>query len=285
MSTAVSIYRCPVCGQALKQKASVFICGNKHSFDISGRGYVNLLLANQKKSQDPGDGKNMVADRTYFLEQGYYNRLSDELNAFIRHFIQDSQAPSLFNIVDLGCGEGFYSEKLMRYLEKTEASGRFKIVGIDVSKHAIQKAAKRSPSLRFCVGNNYQLPFLDESADLIFSIFSPFSPREVMRVLKPGGKLLVIRPGASHLQELASLLYEHFQLQGDSSALPEQLDWPLFSAHRITYLIHLKENKEIMSLVGMTPYAWNLREEKRALVKRQSALTVTADFQISVFQK
>jgi hypothetical protein len=106
-----------------------------------------------------------------------------------------------------------------------------------------------------------------------------------MRVLKPGAKIVVVRPGASHLMELASLLYDKFELQGDSSKLPELFHRPSVEETHVKYQIHLKSKNDIESLVGMTPYHWSLGPEKRALLAQKEELETTVDFLVSVFQK
>lgn len=280
------IYKCPVCGHGLKKLDKVLLCDQKHSYDLSSQGYINLILANQKRSQDPGDDKGMIQNRTYFLEQGYYDRLSDQLNEMIIEFTRGAEGKGgIFNILDLGCGEGYYSERLQGFLEKKIPDGHFQLWGVDVSKSAIQKAAKRSPKIQFCVGNNYRLPYLDGSIDVAFSVFSPLDSKEVMRVLKPEGKIIVVRPGASHLKELVSLLYDKFELQGDSSRLPEIFKRQPIDGGHVEYQIHLKSKKDIESLVGMTPYHWTLSQEKRAALAQKEELETTVDFQWSVFQK
>jgi len=278
-----SIYKCPVCGHALSRIEKVLLCDNKHSYDIASQGYVNLILANQKKTQDPGDSKEMVAHRTAFLEQGHYDRLSDKLNEIVIGFIEKSTMD--FNVLDLGCGEGYYSEKLQGFLGKKNPNPHVQLWGVDVSKSAIQRAAKRSQKIQFCVGNNYRLPYLDGSIDVAFSIFSPLDSKELMRVLKPDGKIIVVRPGANHLMELASLLYDKFELQGDSSNLPESLNRQPIDEGHVKYQIHLKSKAEISSLVGMTPYFWSLGEGKKALLAQKEELETTVDFQWFVFQK
>lgn len=276
-----SIYQCPVCGQLLTKTENTFRCTANHSYDISKKGYVNLLLANQKRTKEPGDNKKMIENRKYFLEQGYYDPLSDKLNETISECVDESTAP--VNILDLGCGEGFYSNRLHAFLKKRRANMQW--WEIDISKTAIQKAAKRDPNIQFCIGSNFQLPYLNESLDIIFSIFSPCDAKELTRVLKPRGKIIVIRPGASHLKELASLIYEKFEHQGNSSNLDEKLDLTSVKTFELKYQIHLKNKIDIESLIGMTPYFWSLNEEKKLKIAGVQELKTTVDFQISIFQK
>jgi 23S rRNA (guanine745-N1)-methyltransferase len=296
-----TIYKCPVCGAELTKTVGVFSCPQKHSYDIAKQGYVNLLLANQKRTKEPGDSKEMIASREYFLEQGYYDPLSDKLNQIILGWIAEpskdagtaaktaepapESARAHMNILDLGCGEGFYSRRLQSFLEDADTARQVQIWGIDISKSAIQKAAKKNPSIQFCIGSNFQLPYLKESFDVIFSIFSPFSGRELARVLKPDGKIIVVRPGPGHLKELASLLYEKFELQGKSPDAAIEPDLQPLQTFEVKYPVRLKTNRDIESLVGMTPYFWTLNDEKKQRLSQQQDLPATADFRLSCFKR
>ena len=108
-----TIHQCPVCKEALEKVDKGLACSQKHCYDFSSHGYVNLLLANQKRTRDPGDSKFMIAHRNYFLEQGYYDGLSKEINKIIAKHIRDSKSDTS-NILDAGCGEGFYLSRLKR---------------------------------------------------------------------------------------------------------------------------------------------------------------------------
>ncbi|MGI6084996.1 MAG: putative RNA methyltransferase [Acetivibrionales bacterium] len=49
----IDIFRCPVCGNKMfLDDFKSLICFNKHCFDISKRGYVNLLLKSSKCKYD-----------------------------------------------------------------------------------------------------------------------------------------------------------------------------------------------------------------------------------------
>ena len=280
--------QCPVCQSALEKVEKRYVCPQNHSFDISREGYVNLLLANQKKSKEPGDGKLMIESREYFLGRGFYDRLSDCLNGMIVKMVKGGVRADVvggrpFRILDLGCGEGFYSDRLFQFLEKNSLAERVEIFGIDISKIAIQKAAKRNSRVQFCIGSNFHLPFVNESFDCIFSIFSPLDPQEVKRVLASDARFISVRPGASHLRELAALIYDEVALQGKSVDDSEQFS--LLEKGSLQYQIDLTSNRDITSLVAMTPYYWHLNDEKRASFDEKKALSVGVDFQISVFRK
>jgi len=77
------IFICPVCSSPLSLEGRSYYCVNNHSYDISKEGYVNLLLANQKQSRDPGDSKEMLEARKSFLNRGYYKPLARAVASII----------------------------------------------------------------------------------------------------------------------------------------------------------------------------------------------------------
>lgn len=96
-------------------------------------------------------------------------------------------------ILDLGCGEGTRLNKLF----KNGKEG----YGIDISSKAIELAHKKYPKLKFIVGDMECLPFEDKTFDLVYSAFvfehldNPVKVLgEAIRVLKEGGKLLIVAP-------------------------------------------------------------------------------------------
>ena len=56
----MSILICPVCGENLSKTEKSYTCTNRHSFDISKSGYVNLLLSKHVGKTVHGDNKLMV---------------------------------------------------------------------------------------------------------------------------------------------------------------------------------------------------------------------------------
>lgn len=82
-------------------------------------GYVHLLPANRKHSQNPGDDKAMVAARSDFLDRGYYAPLRDALCKLALRSAGDRPAPAL---LDSGCGEGYYTAGLHNALTHSGGS-------------------------------------------------------------------------------------------------------------------------------------------------------------------
>lgn len=95
-------------------------------------------------------------------------------------------------VLDVGCGQGIF---LARVAKTYEAD----CTGVDISKKSIATAKRwKSPRLRFQVTDATQLPFKDESFDylLSFDVLEHIQDQvkvlsEMVRVLKPGGSLLV----------------------------------------------------------------------------------------------
>ena len=147
---------CPVCAGALERRAGAYLCPKNHSFDIAKSGYVNLLLNSSQGHH--GDDKLMVRARRDFLDKGYYDRFIAAVADAAAEF-----APGEAAVLDAGCGEGIYSLAVLRAIEKAGKTGE--LIGVDISKTAIQYAAKRSPAFTLCVASCAHLPVGDESVD------------------------------------------------------------------------------------------------------------------------
>ena len=100
-------------------------------------------------------------------------------------------------ILDNGCGIGLLYEKIK--------SGN--VVGLDLSSEMLRHARKFSDQL--VLGNSQQLPFKDKSFDLVFCrsllhhLPNPgLAVKEISRVLKPGGELVLVDTNTSILSSL-----------------------------------------------------------------------------------
>jgi len=81
-----SIFICPVCSSSLSRIDRSYKCINSHIYDISKDGYVNLILANQKHSREPGDSREMLEARKSFLNRGYYKPLARSVVSLINKY-------------------------------------------------------------------------------------------------------------------------------------------------------------------------------------------------------
>ena len=117
---------CPVCGATLSRKERTFVCENAHSFDVAKQGYVNLLHI---KGGVRGDNALMVNARRRFLDSGCYQPLLEKARELVRKHV-----PSTATVLDIGCGEGYYTSRLSEIANAT--------LGFDLSKFACSAAAK-----------------------------------------------------------------------------------------------------------------------------------------------
>lgn len=107
------------------------------------------------------------------------------------------------SVLDVGCGAGFLSNHL-------SAEG-FQVTGVDLSESSLKVAALRDPSGRaqYVLADAYQLPFADESFDVVTStdflehVSEPRRVlREISRCLKPGGLFFFHTFNKNKLSEL-----------------------------------------------------------------------------------
>lgn len=253
-----SLFCCPLCSAPLERNAHSYLCPTGHCFDVAAAGYAHLLPVNRKHSKNPGDDQQMVAARSAFLDKGHYAPLRDTLCALVARETADLPAPSL---LDSGCGEGYYTAGLFQALTAAGQSPR--IAGVDLSKFALRRAAKRLSQGEFAVASVYHLPLEQQSLDVVTNVFSPLAVDEFARVLKPGGLFCYAVPSAFHLWEMKRVLYSE-----PYENPVKREDYPGFlwqGAEQVRYTLALEEQADIMALFGMTPYAW---KSPRAGVER-----------------
>ena len=278
VSPLESLFCCPLCSAGLERGDHQYRCPAGHSFDIAAAGYTHLLPANRKHSKNPGDDKEMVAARSAFLDKGYYAPLRDALCALVVRETQGLTGPIL---LDSGCGEGYYTAGLHQALAAAGKAPR--TAGVDLSKFALRRAAKRLPGGEFAVASVYHLPLADGSADIITNVFSPLAAEEFARVLKPGELYCYVVPSALHLWEMKEVLYEKpYENQ------VKQEDYPGFvwqGQETVRYTAHLEGSAHIMALFGMTPYAWKTPREGVARLAGLETLDTQIGFDIHWYRR
>ena len=181
---------CPVCLQPLEGDKKHLVCPARHSYDAAKQGYWNLLLANQKRSKDPGDNAEMVQARRQFLALGHYQPLADTIAEKLAVLATQHDIP---RILDMGCGEGYYTHRMQQRLEQSGID--YQLAGLDISKHAVKAACNQTKALTWMVASGARMPVADASLDLVTVLFSRLMPEEFSRTLKPGAELMIAYPG------------------------------------------------------------------------------------------
>ena len=184
---------CPLCQAPFTQEKTRWICDHGHSFDVAKQGYVNLLPVQHKNSKNPGDTPEAVAARRAFLQGGFYEPLREVL-------IQKIAAMNPDAVLDLGCGEGYYTSGMSAAVKQ--------VIGLDIAKPAIQIAAKRYPNITWLVASGAKLPVASGSLNVVCSFFSPLPVEEMARVLKSDGYVVLATPAPQHLYELRAALFD-----------------------------------------------------------------------------
>lgn len=123
---------CPVCKKQLSKSGGSYVCPEKHSFDISRRGYVNLLQSQSPKNH--GDDKQMAAARREFLNGGFYSRLRECICSNIKGSC----------VADICCGEGYYLEGICQKLSACSSDGSTYGIGY------IQSGSGRGMQAQLC---------------------------------------------------------------------------------------------------------------------------------------
>ena len=282
-----SILQCPVCRKPLFPTAAGYQCAMKHSFDAARQGYVNLLLAHKKHSKEPGDDPEMVRSRRRFLDQGYYHGISDAINETIATALSGRERGGDCSLLDAGCGEGFYLQRLKVALDRGgEAHRPINYHGVDVSKFAVRQATQRDRTLEWFVASINDLPFGDSSLDIVLSVFAPANITEFARVLKKAGSLVFVSPGPRHLNGLREIIYPVTR-EHDAPTITEKAKefFALSSVARVNYRLELDGRQTIMDLLAMTPYFWNIDLQTKAKVAALDRLALDVDVEIRVFTR
>ena len=246
-----TFFACPFCQQALFLSENSLKCKNKHSFDLAKFGYVNLApQVKQSKDYDKSNFQN----RQLILEAGFYQPILKKLLEIL------SSLPQHGNLLDIGCGEGYYARNLQAQLPDKH------IYAFDLSKESIQLAAKSDHSLtvNWFVGDLAHIPIQDASMDMILDIFSPANYQEFQRVLRKNGLLIKVIPSSQHLQEIRSIVAEQLTNTNYSNhKIIEHFEeaFTITNSYDVAATFNLRENEKA-ALLHMTPLLFNIDIDK-----------------------
>lgn len=248
---SATAFACPVCQENLTLVESSLKCNNRHSFDLAKFGYVNL--APQIKQSANYDKENFQ-NRQEILESGFYQAILDALSTMLSS-LETSQT-----VLDIGCGEGFYSRKLQEsHSDKT-------FYAFDISKDSVQIAAKSEPNwaVNWFVGDLARLPIKDTSMDILLDIFSPANYGEFQRVLSKDGILIKVIPTENHLKEIRQIVQDQLTKKDYSNQDIKEHFQEHFSVQssQIASLTKPITAEQRQALLSMTPLLFHVNQSK-----------------------
>ena len=258
---------CPICAQALQKEERVWRCPDNHSFDVARQGYVNLLPVQQKHSLQPGDTKEQVRSRREFLDGGFYEPIAETLCQMA--------AGCTGPVLDVGCGEGYYSAKVAQTLGA-------ELVGLDISKEAVRCAAGRYKQGLWLCSTAARLPVKSDSVGLITSLFALTVPEEFRRVLRPDGAFIQVLAAEDHLLGLKSVIYPELKNK-EKNSVPAIPGFRLEESRRLKFTFTL-EGAQVQNLLSMTPHVYRISKEGAQRLAQTQILTDTASCVLNLYR-
>ncbi len=248
---SASAFACPICQENLTLVESSLKCEHRHSFDLAKFGYVNL--APQIKQSANYDKENFQ-NRQQILEAGFYQAILETISDLLATKLSSK------TILDIGCGEGFYSRKLQEsHSDKT-------FYAFDISKDSVQIAAKSEPNwaVNWFVGDLARLPIKDTSMDILLDIFSPANYGEFRRVLSKDGILIKVIPTENHLKEIRQRVQDQLTKKDYSNQDIKEHFQEHFSiqSSQIASLTKPITAEQRQALLSMTPLLFHVDQSK-----------------------
>ena len=259
---------CPICAAPLRQTDKTFRCEAGHSFDMARQGYVNLLPVQNKRSLNPGDTREQVLSRRAFLEAGFYAPIAEALCSAAKEL--NCAGP----ILDVGCGEGWYSAQLSDALNAP-------LVGLDISKEAVRCAAAKYKNAQWICGSAARLPVESGSVGLVTSLFALTIPEEFKRVLRSDGYYFQVLAQEDHLLGLKSIIYPKL-LHKEKNTTPDLPGFTLVRQIPIRFTFTV-EGAQVQNLLSMTPHVYRISKEGAQRLQETDKLTDTASAVLNIY--
>ena len=248
---SATAFACPICQENLTLVETSLKCCNRHSFDLAKFGYVNL--APQIKQSANYDKENFQ-NRQQILEAGFYQAILEAVSDLL------ASSETSTTVLDIGCGEGFYSRKL----QETHSDKTF--YAFDISKDSVQIAAKSEPNwaVNWFVGDLARLPIKDASMDILLDIFSPANYGEFRRVLSKNGILIKVIPTENHLKEIRQKVQDQLTKKDYSNQDIKnhfQNNFTILSS-KTASLTKTITADQLQALLSMTPLLFHIDQSK-----------------------
>lgn len=272
LADVVRLLRCPACGAELHAAPGSLRCNANHAFDVARQGYVNLLAG---AAHGTADTTSMVQARAQFLAAGHYAPLA--------HLVAEAAGGGEGPVVELGAGTAYYLATAL------EARPRSVGLALDISVPASRRAARAHPRAGAVVADAWSsLPLADGCADVVLVVFAPRGAAEIARVLRPGGRLVVLTPTPQHLTELVEVL----GLLGVDERKPERLRTALDPGFDVVDEAALRRTMRLTAvdvehLAAMGPSAFHTTADdlRRRVARLPAVVEVTAAVTVTTFRR
>lgn len=188
--------------------------------------------------------------------------------------------------MDAGCGEGYYLDAIFNTLRIIQGNDTLSFIGLDISKDAIIQSTKRNKLISWLVGTNRQPPVEDESVDIILCVFGFLSSDAFHKALKPGGKIILVDPGAEHLTELREIIYPEVKKSDPPDPSQNEIKgFSLVKNETLTFKEKITGNEKINQLLIMTPHFYRASKEGRLAATSLEELEITVDVIFRILEK
>lgn len=152
---SIDMVRCPLCHEQMSITKNSLVCNKKHCYDIAKTGYVNFYMRKDKIYTD-----SLFQSRKNIYEAHFYDQLVDKIN----EIIEEIYGSNSIVIVDAGCGEGFFTNRIGKSKNAIK-------IGFDISKEAIKLASKKTHAISWMVADLNNIPVKDKCVDIVFKYF------------------------------------------------------------------------------------------------------------------
>lgn len=255
-------FSCPVCHGPLHHQQPALVCPNRHSYNINKKGFVSFLSAPVDTCYDAA----LFQARRRVFDFGFFDDVCNCIDSIL------GDAPH--RILDAGCGEGWYLDRLLAGHDNRCGAG------IDISRDAIQIATSLPCCAAWCVADLRRLPFRSHSFTAILDILTPADYTLFRELLAEDGLLIKVYPGHTYLREIREArglpLYEDGKV--DEYLRQKTTVLETHHIHRVFDI-----TPDIWrSFVYMTPLNQDLDEAAKEALAANPSSTITMDMDVSV---
>jgi len=280
------IFMCPVCNSPIFVNDSYSLtCKSGHCFDISRKGYLNLLTSVSSAVYS----KELFEARHKVCAAGFYDPLINMLSEAVINY-QHLNHLEHVSILDAGCGEGSHLCGIFNRVMELKADqgkpipacekSRNIFLGVDISKESINIAASNDADIIWCVADLARLPLQDKCIDVLLNILSPANYGEFCRILKDDGIVIKIVPGSGYLREIREAICYKGTPYSNSKVINhfgEKLD--IEDIYNIEYRFPVS-GELLQHFIRMTPLTWGKNSEELSSLINKDIPYITADLDV-----